>query len=179
MQKLKELGVLNAPKKAEILLYIVMLIWVFAVNLVAGMVTTAPGWPMFFISIFYFVHGAEVKHLPMIFVGALTGVLCAMGYVALMPVLAPSMGEQGAATLLLFVVLFLIFVGGAFVPIMFNNVAFAYLTIAAIDMGSITANATSWIVMLLVGGGILVGGQVAIRKVFLSTLLNPQKTKAT
>lgn len=38
--------------KEEVITSIVILLWIFAVNLITPMITTAPAWPMFFVTIF-------------------------------------------------------------------------------------------------------------------------------
>ena len=42
-------------------------LWIFIVNIVAPMVTSAPTWPMYFVTIFFFTMDADVKRFPLFF----------------------------------------------------------------------------------------------------------------
>lgn len=143
-----------------------ILFWIFAVN-VAAMVLLpeAPAWPMFFVTIFFFCMGGDMSNIPSIFIGGLTGILSAWVLIKILAVLAPVMGEVPATFLLLFLVLALIIVGGNYLPVAFNNVAFAYLTVAAIDLTIVENSVVTWLAMHLLGGAIILSGAVIISSI--------------
>jgi hypothetical protein len=92
------------------------------------------------------------------FVGLVLTYALGFGFV----VLAPVLGELLAIAILLFIILGVIIVGGAYCPLFLNNAAFAYLTIAAIDLATIGTNFVNYVIVLIIGGGILVGGCLLI-----------------
>lgn len=162
--------------KAEVFMSVVILFWIFAVNIVTPMLTTAPAWPMFFVTIFFFTMGGELKNALSIFLSGLFGICSAWALVKLLAILSPDMGVQMATALLVFAVLTLIIVGGNFVPSVFNNIAFGYLTIAAIDMTIVEERFVGWVLMHIIGGVIILGGVLLISMV-CSKLM--QKNSAT
>ena len=152
--------------KQQLVTSIVILFWIFAVNVLSMLLLPdVPAWPMFFVTIFFFCMGGETCKVPDIFVGGLTGIVSAWGLIELLALLSPIVGETIATFLLLFFVLALIIVGGNYLPVAFNNVAFAYLTVAAIDLTIIESSVVNWLAMHLVGGTIILGGAVAIHAV--------------
>lgn len=148
--------------KQEVVTSVFIFLWIFLINVVTPIITTAPAWPMFFVTIFFFTLGGDVKQIPSIFLSGFVGISSALVLVKLLGVLAPVMGEVPAMTLLLFIVLALIIVGGNFFPLFFNNITFAYLTICGINMAMIEKSFTSWMLMFVIGGPIILGGAMAI-----------------
>ncbi|MFV0497614.1 MAG: hypothetical protein ACK5L0_05535 [Candidatus Fimivivens sp.] len=140
-----------------------ILFWIFTVNVVAlVLLPGVPAWPMFFITIFFFTLGADTKNIASIFVSGLTGIVSAWALIKLLALLGPVMGEFPAMLLLLFLVLALIIVGGNYFPLVFNNITFAYLTVAAIDLTIVETTIVEWVAMHLLGGTIILVGALAI-----------------
>jgi hypothetical protein len=155
--------VFNKPDKMELKIRIGLFLWVFVVNIAAPiLVPQYPAWPMWVASIYYFTAGMTLKAAQEAFCGGLVGLIAAYALGAGFEVLAPSLGLLPVLVILLFIILGLIIVGGAYVPIALNNSAFLYLTIATIHLETIGTNFLPYILMLIVGGGILVGGCLAI-----------------
>ncbi|HZK87066.1 MAG TPA: hypothetical protein VFC40_03800, partial [Syntrophomonas sp.] len=89
-------------------------------------------WPAFLIMISFFMTGANVKNLPNIFIGSITGLILAF---VLLIAAAPTMEALGATfglLVLVWIVVFLIVFCKEFVPMAFNDFAFIYFTIALI-----------------------------------------------
>lgn len=161
------------PSKAEIISSIAILFWIFIVNIGALVFTTLPAWPMFFVTIFFFTMGADVKNIPSIFLSGLAGIVFAWSLIKLLAVMAPIMGEFPATAILLFAVLAIIIVSGNFLPGVFNNIAFAYLTICAIDMSIVEERFLGWMAMHLVGGAIILGGALLISVLLAKMMAKP------
>ena len=68
----------------------------------------------------------------------------------------------------LFVILGLVIVGGAYLPIVLNNITFAYLTVATINMELIGTHFLNWLLMLFIGGAIILGGCLILLKLLMS-----------
>lgn len=153
---------LKKASKKEIVTSVGILFWIFLVNIVTPMVTSAPPWPMFFVTIFFFTLGGDVKQILSIFLSGLIGICISFIVIKLLGLLTPIIGGTAAMAILLFVVLALIIVGGSFFPLFFNNITFAYLTICTIDLAIIETSFINWLLMFLIGGAIILAGALVI-----------------
>lgn len=144
---------------------IILLVWIFIINVATPFITAAPPWPMFFVCIFFFLEGAEPKSIPKILACGLIGIFSLLIAISLIPVVAPIFGLVPSALVILFVVLALIFVGGNFAPDYLNNITFAFLTVETIDFTAVKTMWMSWTLMLLIGGIIILAGVFASGKI--------------
>lgn len=150
------------PTKKDLVLTFLITLWVFAINIVAPIITSVPTWPMFFVTICFFMLNADVKQIPSIFLGGTVGILGGWCLLNGLLVLAPIIGEKMALAFLLFVILGIIIMGGTFCPMLFNNAAFAYLTIATLHIEDVATLTAKWLLMLFVGGAVILVGCVGI-----------------
>jgi hypothetical protein len=207
------------PDGGTALVTFVIFLWVFVVNAAsisfilpaidAGLTASGkffpnmynswstPTWPMFFVTIMYFILGNNPKKCPEIFFGGLFGLL--MCFVLfwtswqLMGQSAVFRGEPGllpfnlAYIPIIFVILGLIILGGMYVPVVCNNVAFAYLIAGTFSMGKffytpdgITLYARELgnnALVFIIGGGIFLIGCILIQK-WLIAYLTAKASKA-
>jgi hypothetical protein len=159
---------MNKPEAIDLKVRTGLFLWVFVLNIAAPvLVPHLPGWPMWFASIFYFISGMTPKAAKETFCGGLFGLVAA--YVLLIGIekMAPVFGSTAenplggllpALAVALFIILGVIIIGGAYFPLFLNNAAFGYLTIAAINLEGIKAGFVNYLIMLVIGGGIMVGG---------------------
>jgi hypothetical protein len=151
---------------------------------------SAPAWPMFFVTILYFIMGNNPKRAPEIFCGGLVGLAMALllfwGSWQLMGQTAVFNGRPGlmefkyAFIPVIFVVLALIIMGGTVCPLIFNNASFTYLIAGSISTAKfyhipdgvrlyareIGNNA----LVFLIGGGIFLAGCILIQKLVIQWL---------
>lgn len=145
--------------KQQVLASVFILIWIFIINVVTPLVTTLPAWPMFFVTIFFFILGGDLKNIKVVFLSGFVGITLTYLVFALVGVFAPIIGELPATAILLFLALGLIIVGGNWFPVCLNNIAFAYMTAATVDLTIINSSSTiGWLIMLFVGGAAILGG---------------------
>ena len=150
------------PSREELLTTLCILIWVILLN-IAAILMGLTAWPMFFTSIFFFLEGADTRKLPNIFLGVSVGLLEALALKAGTYALAPALGSHPAVFLVLGILLTITILGGTFCPLLCNNFAFAYLTIATIHFDAISWPAIrGHMAVLWLGGAVLVGGAVCI-----------------
>lgn len=144
----------------EIIILSIVCFWIFVVN-IAGAVLGLTGWPMYFVPIFFFIQGADVKKIPSIFIGATLGLAAAYFLVTGLHAFTPVIGLVPAFIILIAIVLAVIIVGGSVLPIACNNVAFGYLTACTINLESITfSSICNNILVLYIGGGIMLAGAI-------------------
>lgn len=149
---------MNKPTKNEVIMNVVIFLWIFVVNVVAAIVSPIPTWPMFFVTIFFFTLGADTKNIAKIFLSAAMGLVFALLFSLALTHLSPVIGIVPTLIISLFIILGLVIVGGGYLPIIFNNITFAYLTIGTITMEIIGDNFLNWIIMLVLGGAVILGG---------------------
>ena len=155
------MSIFQKPNRHQVIVTTCVLIWIFIVN-VAAIALGVTGWPLYFVTIFFFALGADMKNVPSIFAGGTLGLIAALGLHAGTFGLAPSLGLLGAFSVSIAIVLAVIILGGTVCPVACNNVAFAYLTVATVTTEPIPPadigypRAVAW-----VGGAIILGGSLA------------------
>lgn len=154
------MSIFQKPNRHQFIVTASVLIWIFIVN-VAAIALGVTGWPLYFVTIFFFALGADKKNIPSIFAGGTLGLLAALGLHAGTFGLAPSLGLLGAFSISIGIVLAVIILGGTVCPVACNNVAFAYLTVATVNFEEITpAIIGSQLITFWVGGAVILGGSL-------------------
>ena len=155
------MSIFQKPSRHQFIVTSCVLVWIFIVN-VAAIALGIAGWPLFFVTIFFFALGADMKNVPSIFAGGTLGLIAALGLHAGTFGLAPSLGLLGAFSVSIAIVLAVIILGGTVCPVACNNVAFAYLTVATVNFEAITPAVIGYqMVVFWVGGAIILGGSLA------------------
>jgi len=111
-------------------------------------------WPATIALLFFFEGKAETGNLKKIFLGAATGLILASFLPKCVKIMTPVFGNEPGILLTVFFFIFLIIALGNLVQLIFNNYAFCFFTIALIYQEQDTI---SWMLSLLLGGGLLVG----------------------
>lgn len=147
-------------KKQQVITSVFIFLWILIVNLITPLITEIPAWPMFFVSIFFFVMGEDMKNIKPIFGGGITGIILMYVLSVVLLKMQPVLGEAMTMFILLTLILFLIIVGGNFVPTLFNNITFAFLTIGTINLDPVLIHDScgGWLGMLVIGGIVILGG---------------------
>jgi hypothetical protein len=200
------------PDKGTVLVTGAIFLWVFIVNVscvsfifpAIDRVLTASGkffpnvynsfstptWPMFFVTILYFIMGNDPKRSLEIFFGGLFGFLmCLLLFWATWQLMAQSAVFRGEPGLLgfphafipvIFVILGIIIMGGTVCPLIFNNAAFTYLIAGSISIGKFyytpdgvqlyAREIGNNLLVFLIGGGIFLGGCILIQKLLIQWL---------
>ena len=153
------MSIFQKPNRHQVIVTTCVLIWIFIVN-VAAIALGVTGWPLYFVTIFFFALGADMKNVPSIFAGGTLGLIAALGSTrAPLPGALP--GAAGAFSVSIAIVLAVIILGGTVCPVACNNVAFAYLTVATVNFEAITPAVIGYqMVVFWVGGAIILGGSL-------------------
>ena len=155
------MSIFQKPSRHQFIVTACVLVWIFIVN-VAAIALGVTGWPLYFVTIFFFALGADMKNVPSIFAGGTLGLVAALGLHAGTFGLAPSLGLLGAFSVSIAIVLAVIILGGTVCPVACNNVAFAYLTVATVNFEAITPALIGYqMAVFWVGGAIILGGALA------------------
>lgn len=164
--------------KYEVVPAIFVFLWIFLLNVVSiAFLQGIDAWPMYFVTIFFFVMGGDKKNIPSIFGGALTGIVFTWLMCRFLVSFMPELGQFYCLVIALFVILGLIIIGGSFCPVLLNNITFAYLTITTIvfDVEVIFSKTVPWIIMLFVGGAIILIGALLILNSVSKLMQNVKK----
>ena len=154
------MSIFQKPSRHQFIVTSCVLVWIFIVN-VAAIALGIAGWPLFFVTIFFFALGADMKNVPSIFAGGTLGLIAALGLHAGTFGLAPSLGLLGAFSVSIAIVLAVIILGGTVCPVACNNVAFAYLTVATVNFEEITPALIGYqMAVFWVGGIVILGGSL-------------------
>ena len=155
------MSIFQKPSRHQFIVTASVLVWIFIVN-VAAVAFGIAGWPLYFVTIFFFALGADMKKIPDIFAGGTLGLVAALVLYMGTFGLAPYMGLLGAFALSIGVILTVIILGGTVCPMVCNNVAFAYLTVATVNFEAITPALIGYqMAVFWVGGAIILGGSLA------------------
>lgn len=155
------MSIFQKPDRHHVIVTASVLVWIFIVN-VAAVALGIAGWPLYFVTIFFFALGADMKNIPMIFAGGTLGLVAALALYAGTFGLAPYMGLLGAFALSIGVILTVIILGGTVCPVVCNNAAFAYLTVATVNFEEITPALIGYqMAVFWVGGIVILGGSLA------------------
>lgn len=145
------------PSKGETIITACVFVWILFVNILAAVMGLS-SWPMFFVTIFFFALGADMKNIPNIFAGGTLGLVSAFLLAKGLAALTPAVGAMGAFSLLITILLAVIILGGLVAPVACNNMAFAYLTAACINIGNISLESiVNNLLMLWIGGAVILG----------------------
>jgi len=124
-----------------------------------------PAWPAFMAMVFFFAEHMDVKKAPHILVGGVFGIACIMLAGPIIGALTPLVGAEPAYLAFVLGIVFAIIVFGEMLPLLFNNYAFMYLTVAGVALRTADPNPLLWMAMVGIGGAALLAGVVGITKV--------------
>ena len=123
-----------------------------------------PAWPAFMAMIFFFVEHMDVKKALAILVGGTFGIALIIAAKLIVTALVPLMGVELAKLTFVLGVVYAIVAFGEILPLLFNNYAFMYLTVAGVASQQPNPKPLLWMAMSAIGGALLIGGVVGIGK---------------
>jgi hypothetical protein len=126
-----------------------------------------PAWPAFLAMILFFMEHMNPKKVPEILVGAVFGIACIIFAGIFIKMLAPALGLELARLVFIVVIVYLIVAFGEIVPMVFNNYAFLYLTVAGVAAMAGNPQPIVWMAIALVGGAALIGSVVGIGRLMM------------
>lgn len=147
---------------------ILLLIWILGINLLLQITQIEFGWVIFISNIMLFVMSGDInKNFVSVEVGGLVGLLFAGAMVFIIGILQPIVGQVASVMIPLTVVLFVIILLNPVMPMLFNNVGFAYFTCALISAENFIMNFGEVIMIYLIGSVFVNGVCIALLKQFI------------
>jgi hypothetical protein len=140
-------------------------LYVLALIVITELVTgylQLPAWPAFVAWVLFFGEHMNPKKTPHILIGAATGI----GLVMLAPIviglLAHLSGAEWGRLLYILAAVYAIFALGEMIPLVLNNHTFMVFTIAGLALTAPNPNPGLWLLVEVVGGGLLIGATIVV-----------------
>jgi len=124
-----------------------------------------PGWPAYAAWVLFFIEHMNAQKVPHILVGAITGLVLIVLAAPVIGLLAPVIGLGWGRLVYVLAAVYAIFAFGEMIPLLLNNYAFMYLTIAGIALQTPNPNPYLWMAMVAVGGGLLIAATLLVGKI--------------
>ena len=131
-----------------------------------------PTWPAFVVWILFFLEQMSAKKVPQILVGSVSGIGLLLIAPFIVEPLTALVGHDLSVLVFILLAVFAIIVFGEVVPLILNNYAFLFLTVAGLALGLSNPNPYLWMALAVIGGGALIGATLLTVKL-LTKLLAP------
>ena len=158
---------MNETVTKRFLLYfrLMLLAWILIANAVIHLTGMEYGWLIFLSNIMMFTLEGDVKdRLVTVELGGLVGLVLTVTALLSISALTPVLGDFLGFILPLAVVLFILIILHPYAPKVLNNVGFAYLTVACIDIPALTAHLPQFFITFIVGSVLFNGVCVLLMK---------------
>ena len=144
---------------------LMLLVWILIANAVIHLTGMEYSWLIFLSNIMMFTLEGDVKdRLVTVELGGLVGLVLTVAALLSISALTPILGDFFGFILPLAVVLFILIILHPYAPKVLNNVGFAYLTVACIDIPALTTHLPQFCITFSVGSVIFNGVCVLLMK---------------
>ncbi|PKM96396.1 MAG: hypothetical protein CVU84_01395 [Firmicutes bacterium HGW-Firmicutes-1] len=152
-------------EKGTVIAAFIASVWVCVTLYLLGLLQYSSTWPAFIPFVLFTVGGWKTNQLKNIFTGSISGIL--LGAIALKSInyLVGGTGIYYMYMVPVFVIVFLLISLGEVLPMIFNNYAFCYYTIA---FASQKQETFEWMQVSLLGGIFFTGGLILFFRIFLN-----------
>ena len=144
---------------------LMLLVWILIANAIIHLTGMEYSWLIFLSNIMMFTLEGDVKdRLVTVELGGLVGLVLTVAALLSISALTPVLGDFLGFILPLAVVLFILIILHPYAPKVLNNVGFAYLTVACIDIPALTAHLPQFFIIFIVGSVLFNGVCVLLMK---------------
>ena len=124
-----------------------------------------PAWPAYVAWVLFFVEHMNPKRAPHVLIGAAAGI----GLIILAPsvigLLAHLIGPDWARLIYILAAVYAIFALGEMIPLVLNSHTFMLFTVAGLALATPHSNPWLWLLMELVGAGLLIGATIVAGRI--------------
>lgn len=124
-----------------------------------------PAWPAYVAWVLFFVEHMNPKRAPHVLIGAAVGI----GLVILAPsvigLLAHLIGADWGRLIYILAAVYAIFALGEMMPLVLNSHTFMLFTVAGLALAAPNPNPLLWLLMEVVGGGLLIGATIVVCRI--------------
>lgn len=155
----------NVTKRFLLCFRLMLLAWILIVNAALHIAGFEYGWLIFISNIMLFTLEGDIKdRFISVELGGLVGLILTVFALLAITALTPVLGDLLGFLLPLAVVLFALIILHPYAPKVLNNVGFAYLTVACVDVNSFAANLPLFFAVYIVGSLVFNGVCVLLMK---------------
>ena len=158
---------MNETVTKRFLLYfrLMMVVWILIANAFFHAIEFEYSWLVFLSNIMLFTMEGDIKdRFISVELGGLVGIVLTVLAMLAIGALTPVLGGMLGLLLPLGVVLFILIILHPYAPKVLNNVGFAYLTVACIDIPALTAHLPQFFITFIVGSVLFNGVCVLLMK---------------
>ena len=158
---------MNETVTKRFLLYfrLMLLVWILIANAFFHAIEFEYSWLVFLSNIMLFTMEGDIKdRFISVELGGLVGMVLTVLAMLAIGALTPVLGGMLGLLLPLGVVLFILIILHPYAPKVLNNVGFAYLTVACIDIPALTAHLPQFFITFIVGSVLFNGVCVLLMK---------------
>ena len=158
---------MNEAVTKRFLLYfrLMLLVWILIANAIIHVTGLEYSWLIFLSNIMMFTLEGDVKdRFVTVELGGLVGLILTVIALLSITALTPVLGSFFGFLIPLAVVLFILIILHPYAPKVLNNVGFAYLTVACIDIPALTAHLPQFFIIFIVGSVLFNGVCVLLMK---------------
>ena len=158
---------MNETVTKRFLLYfrLMMVVWILIANAFFHAIEFEYSWLIFLSNIMLFTMEGDIKdRFISVELGGLVGMVLTVLAMLAIGALTPVLGGMLGLLLPLGVVLFILIILHPYAPKVLNNVGFAYLTVACIDIPALTAHLPQFFIIFIVGSVLFNGVCVLLMK---------------
>ena len=124
-----------------------------------------PAWPAFVAWVLFFAEHMNPKRAPHVLIGSAAGI----GLVILAPIgiglLAHLIGAEWGRLIYILLAVYAIFAFGEMIPAVLNYYTFMFFTVAGLALAAPNPNPPLWLLMEVVGGGLLIGATIVVGRI--------------
>ena len=144
---------------------LMMVVWILIANAFFHAIEFEYSWLVFLSNIMLFTMEGDIKdRFISVELGGLVGMVLTVLAMLAIGALTPVLGGMLGLLLPLGVVLFILIILHPYAPKVLNNVGFAYLTVACIDIPALTAHLPQFFITFIVGSVLFNGVCVLLMK---------------
>ena len=158
---------MNETVTKRFLLYfrLMLLVWILIANAFFHIIEFEYSWLVFLSNIMLFTMEGDIKdRFVSVELGGLVGMVFTVIALLAITFLTPVLGSFFGFLIPLAVVLFILIILHPYAPKVLNNVGFAYLTVACIDIPALTAHLPQFFITFIVGSVLFNGVCVLLMK---------------
>ena len=155
----------TVTKRFLIYFRLMMVVWILIANAFFHAIEFEYSWLVFLSNIMLFTMEGDIKdRFISVELGGLVGMVLTVLAMLAIGALTPVLGGMLGLLLPLGVVLFILIILHPYAPKVLNNVGFAYLTVACIDIPALTAHLPQFFITFIVGSVLFNGVCVLLMK---------------
>jgi hypothetical protein len=124
-----------------------------------------PVWPAYVAWVLFFGEHMNPRSAPSILIGAAVGIGLVMLAPFIIGPLARLIGVEWGRLIYILAAVYAIFAFGEMIPLVLNHHTFMFFTVAGLALTAPNPNPGIWLIVQVVGGGLLIGATIVIGRI--------------